>query len=84
MQQRCAGKVFYYSGQSSDAGSYNWCLRCGSLSDPDGSADGRASFCASGLYDDSDTAVVLLDTNFSGVDANRSGESLFAGPDAVV
>ena len=39
------GKVFYYSGQSSDAGSYNWCLRCGSLSDPDGSADGygRAS-----------------------------------------
>lgn len=40
-----AGKVFYYSGQSSDAGSYNRCLRCGSLSDPDGSADGygRAS-----------------------------------------
>lgn len=39
------GKVFYYSGQSSDAGSYNRCLRCGSLSDPDGSADGygRAS-----------------------------------------
>ena len=34
----------------------------------------------SGLYDDSDTAVVLLDTNFYCVDANRSGRSLFAGP----
>lgn len=32
------------------------------------------------LYDDSDTAVVLLDTNFYCVDANRSGRSLFAGP----
>ncbi len=35
------------------------------------------------LYDDSDTAVVLLDTNFYCVDANRSGRSLF-GSDAVV
>ena len=56
------------------------CLRCGSLSDPDGSADGYGELLRERLYDDSDTAVVLLDTNFYCVDANRSGRSLFAGP----